>query len=738
MSEVTNRDPSTEARANAGAGLSLEVDSDGVAVLEFDQPGAEHNRFTPELLERFMALISEVRNRAGAGEIQGLVLASGKRESFIVGMDVGTIAGIRSAAAATTGARQGQLAFEALATLPVTTVAAINGTCLGGATEMALACDYRLAGDTTAVEIGLPEVKLGIIPGFGGTQRLPRLVSLERALPMILTGRSVTARKARRIGLVDAVVPVHLLLDQSRHWAQRPRRPRGRVRAPEDRSWPRRIRRALLERNPIGRAMVFARAARGVRAATKGRYPAPVAALSVVRRGLRMRSGEALKLEAQAIGELVVSEVAHNLMGIFFLRSAARRLPLQALRRVGRVGVVGAGIMGGGIAQLAAYQQLPVRIKDIGYEPLERALALAHRRFESRRRAGKLSRRQVAQRMGLISPTLEYSGFRHCDLVVEAVLEKLSVKHEVLAAIEAAAGPDTIIATNTSSLTLAAMEPALRHPSRLVGLHFFNPVHRMPLVEIVKGPSTTDEVVASTVAFAVAMGKVPVVVQDAPGFFVNRVLAPYLNEALLLLEEGVSIAAIDRALVRFGMPMGPIRLLDEVGIDVSAKVAGELGAAIGDRVPRAQAAHRVLELGRLGRKGGAGFYSYPAKGKPRPDPQIERMFGDGGLPVDESAIIDRCVLVTLNEASRALAEGVVQSARAADLALVMGIGFAPFRGGLFRYAETRGLETIRERMHQLASAHGVRFEPSGRLAASESGGPGFYPDDWPRKLDSLG
>lgn len=735
--------PNGELVANAGAGLSLEVDGQGIAVLEFDQPDAEHNRFTPELLERFASLVAELRRRADDGEVRGLVLASGKRHSFIVGMDVSAIAGVRSPAAATTGARHGQLAFDALADLPVTKVAAINGTCLGGATELVLACDYRLAADSLEVEIGLPEVNLGIFSGFGGSQRLPRLLSLERALPMILRGTALTPGRALRQGLVDALVPAPLLVQVARDWARERDRRSGPIRAPEDRGLARRIRRFLLEGNPLGRALLFRRARKQVESSTRGHYPAPLAALQTVRQGLRMPLDEALKLEAQRVGELAVSPQARNLMGVFFLRQAARRaregVGDAAPRPVRRVGVLGAGIMGGGIAQLAAYQGLPVRLKDIGLEPIEEAMRVIYRRLEERRRRGKLDARGVRHRMGLISPALDYSGFRHADLVIEAVVERLDVKHQVLAEVEAAAGPDTVLATNTSSLTVAELAGCLREPGRLVGLHFFNPVHRMPLVEVVRGPRSDAAAVATTAAFAVAMGKVPVVVKDAPGFFVNRVLTPYINEALLLLREGAGIARIDRALVDFGMPMGPLRLLDEVGLDVSAKVAEQLAPVLGERIPRDDAARELLESGRTGRKGGAGFYRYPEDGKPEPDVDVQRRLSgsessSAGRRPGQREIVERCILVMFNEACHALDEGIVSSPWAADLALVLGTGFAPFRGGLLRYAHSEGIDDVVARMRRLAQEHGERFEPSPWLLRRDEP---LYPDDWPHKIDRL-
>ena len=723
--------------AVAGAGLSLDIDDDGIATLEFDQPESLHNRFTPELIERLVALVAEVHGLAEQGQVRCLIVASGKRDSFIAGLDVGVIGGVRSAAAGAAGARQGQLAFQLLAELPVTSVAAINGTCLGGGIELALACDYRIAADEPAVEIGFPEVNLGIIPGFGGTQRLPRLLSLERALPMILTGRSTDAKRARRIGLVDAVVPAPLLRATAIRWGiERPRRRPRRV-APEDRPLPRRLRRWIVEGNPLGRALVFRKASASVARRAKGQYPAPTAALAAVRQGLRGSLDRGLKLEAAAVGELVVHEVTRNLVGIFFLRQAARRDQSDAgggdWRPVRRLGVLGAGVMGGGIAQLAAYRGVAVRMKDISMDSLTLAMGVAFERFEDRRRRRKMSHRQVRRGMGLISPTLNNDGFRHADLIIEAVVENLEVKHEVLAAAERASSSHTILATNTSSLTVSAMATALSDPSRLIGLHFFNPVHRMPLVEVVRGPDSSDAAIGTAAAFAVSMGKVPVIVADSPGFFVNRVLTPYLNEALLLLEDGATITQIDGALEEFGMPMGPLRLLDEIGLDVAAKVAAQLASVFGDRRRRSDAGVRVYETGRRGRKSGAGFYRYGLGGHPQPDPEVERLVQQSANAETAETIVDRCVLAMLAESARTLHEGVVGSPQAADLALVFGVGFAPFRGGIFRHADARGREATRSRMEELTGRFGDRFEPAGALEGDEP----FYSEAWPHKLESL-
>jgi len=684
-----------------------------------------------------------VHSRADEGAVCGLVVASGKQDSFIAGVDVAVIAGVRGVTAARAGARQGQLALQALAELPVATVAAINGTCMGGATELALACDYRVAADSPTVLIGLPEVQLGIIPGFGGTQRLPRLISLERALPMILTGKSVNAAKARRIGLVDAVVPPPLLLREAARFARQDKQ-RGRRVAPEDRSPGRRVRRWLMEKNPLGRKLVYRQAAAQVARSTGGHYPAPVKALDAVRRGLAKKLGDGLRLEADLVADAVVSPQSRNLVGIFFLRQAARRERADAEPvRVRRLGVLGAGVMGGGIAQLGAQRRLSVRVKDIAIEPLAAAMKVAHRRFSSLFKRRRLSAADVRRGMARISVTLDYSGFRRADLIIEAVVENLAVKHEVLAAAEAAASSRTVLATNTSSLTVASMATVLRDPSRFVGIHFFNPVHRMPLVEIVRGPESADWAVDTARAFTTAIGKVPVVVGDAPGFFVNRVLTPYINEALLMLGEGATVAEIDRAIEAFGMPMGPLRrwgrcaCWTKSGWTLRRRSPSSWRRSLAIRCrsrsrrppwwkPDALDARAARVSTRI-RARGARFRMR----RRRHSSEEKLVRGEGASP-SAATIVDRCVLGMLNGSAKALEEGIVASPQAADIALVLGMGFAPFRGGVFRYAEERGVEAIRDRMAELADTHGPRFAPAAALEQKR-----FYPGTWPEKTETL-
>ena len=546
------------------------------------------------------------------------------------------------------------------------------------------------------------------------------MISLERALPMILGGKAVTAARARKIGLVDAVVPAGLLLTEARRFVLPPPRSHRRL-ALEDRSWGRFFRRWLLEGQLVGRMIMFHQARKSVLSRVGEHYPAPLEALDTVRRGLKMTLAQGLKLEAEQVGRLIVSPTSRNLVEIFLSRQAARRTAHargnsgqgDATRKVNKLGVIGAGVMGGGIAQVAAYHQIPVRLKDVVVEALTTGYKVAHQRFYERQRVGKLSSQEVSQRMALISPTLAYTGFGTADLVIESVVENLDVKRSVLSDIENVTRPDTVIATNTSSLTLSEMATSMRRPGRLVGLHFFNPVHRMPLVEVVCSETTEVDAVGCALSFVHRLGKVPVKVADSPGFLVNRVLMPYLNEALLLVESGVPIDQIDGALKRFGMPMGPLRLLDEIGLDITHHVAGRLGPVFGERLLASDVSSLMCKSGRLGKKVLNGFYRY-GKGEPQPVDPGEIL---DGVPMsarrpDDEEITDRCILLMFNEACYALQENIVESAGFLDLAMVMGTGFPPFRGGILRYADAVGVACLRDRLQELSDLLGGRFEPA--------------------------
>ena len=709
-----------------GPNPSLEIGEDGVGRVTFDDPDRKVNVLTEAVMTRLADLVSEADGLARQGHLRALLFRSDK-SGFIAGADVAAIEAVEDPAEGAEASRMGQAVFRAIEDLTVPTVAAIHGICLGGGTELSLACSHRVASDSPKTVMGLPEVMLGILPAWGGTTRLPRLVGLQAALDMILTGRQVSASKAKRLGLVDTVLPADLFDETAAAFAA--------ARA-DDRTKSGRARRSLLKRlmddSVPGRRLVLTMAKRRVLAQTGGHYPAPLKILEVLSRSMGRPLSRALEIEAAAAGELIVSTVSKNLIHVFNLREDARkgtgvRDATVAPRKVEYLGVLGAGVMGGGIAQLAAHRGVHVRMKDINHEAISSGLQHARGLFDQLVERKKLRRREADQSMALISGGLDYEGFGRLELVVEAVVEKMDIKRIVLRETEEAVGRACMLTTNTSSLSVDEMSTALSRPESFAGMHFFNPVHRMPLVEVVRGAQTSDEAVATVYAFALALGKVPVVTGDGPGFLVNRILGPYMNEAGFLLADGASVEAVDGAAKDFGMPMGPLRLVDEVGIDISRHAGQSLYEALGERLNPSAPMVTLAESGRLGRKGGLGFYQYEAGKEKGVDPDIYAILAPS-VPSDRVSmetreIRSRLVLAMLNEAARALEAGIVSRAGDVDLAMIMGTGFPPCRGGLLRFADTIHARTVLARLEDLENRHGPRFAPADlirRMAREDS------------------
>lgn len=718
-------------------------------MVTFCDPDRSQNVLTIEVMAALEQAVRDAEEAAGSGVLRVLLFRSAKPDSFIAGADVKAIATVENGREGTEAARQGQALFGRIAALPVPTVAAIQGTCLGGGTELALSCDYRLAADDERTRIGLPEVQLGILPAWGGSTRLPRLVGLSAALGMILTGKAVRVSRARRIGLVHRVLPRRQFearsLEMVGALARGGALPRGRG------GRRRGLATRLMDGTAPGRALVL-RGARGrVLKRTGGHYPAPLKVLDVIRRSSGRRVAEGLEIEARAVGDLVVSPVCKNLLFLFQLRESARKGPWGAGDRAGesvrkprvggradmveRMAVVGAGPMGGGIAQVAAYNGIGVRMKDIRHEAVAGGLAHARAIFDGAVKRRSLRKREAGRRMGLISGGIDYAGVGSADVVVEAVVESMEIKRAVLREVEAAVRPDAIIATNTSSLSVDEMAAALERPGRFAGMHFFNPVHRMPLVEVVRGAGTDPDTVETLAALAIRLGKVPVVTRDTTGFLVNRILGPYLNEAGHLLDEGWDAATVDRAWKRFGMPMGPYRLIDEVGIDIVAHAGKTMATALGDRMAPAASLMALAGSGRLGRKGGTGFYRYVKGKQEKFDSSVYadmRLRGRRSVPGD-ALVVDRLVLTMVNEAARVLQSEVVRSAADVDLGMVMGTGFPPFRGGLLKHADDRGLPEVLDGVSALHASHGGRYRPCALLAELCDAGETFhgaFPGGW--------
>lgn len=714
----------TEAAAEpVGAGLSLEIDRDQVARLTFDLPASKLNLLRSEVMEAFDHRLGELESMIATGRVVAVIVQSGKPGTFIAGVDVREIAELEGPEDAHEKSRQGQRIFRRLERLTVPTLAAVDGLCLGGGTELVLACDHRIASDRDSTQIGLPEVRLGILPGFGGTVRLPRRCGIQNALGMILTGKSVSPRKAERIGLVDRVVRHDRFEQEVRAFLDGILS--GRVAAARfDKSLSGR----LLEDTVPGRKLLFRSARRRIERESAGHYPAPLRVLEVVQASYGLQIDQALEIEAQALADLSQTAVSRNLVRLFLLqREAKRAIPAERLDSrapVEKAAVLGAGVMGGSIAELLAAHDIPVVLKDIEQAALDEGMRHAHQLLEKAGARGVIGRQEVGLKFALIHGTLEYDRFEDIDLVVEAVVERMPVKQTVLKECEERIPDTAVFATNTSSLSVAELASAARRPERVVGLHFFNPVHRMPLVEVVRAPGSSAEAVAAAFGVALDLGKTPVLVEDGPGFLVNRVLGPYLNEAGHLLEEGAGIQQLDLVLLEFGMPMGPCRLLDEVGFDVAEHVARELAVAFGERMPPSSIVGLLALEGRLGRKNGRGFYQYDGGRQKGVDREVARILArhSADRSIRDAEILQRCLYPMVNEAAHAIADGVVAGAGAVDVAMVTGTGFPPFRGGLCRWADREGLPRIVETLQALEERLGERFSPAPLLVEmAESG-----------------
>ena len=702
-------------------GMNHWIDPNGIVRIVFGRPEDKVNVLSPDILQELGDLLDSVRGRE---DVRGLIFSSATPGNFIAGMDVEVIASFTDAFKAAEGARFGQIVFQKIEDLPVPSACAINGACLGGGTELALACTVRVAADSRAVKIGLPETQLGIIPGFGGTQRLPRLVGLMPSLDLILSGRTLDAKRAERIGLVDLVAPEAYLERETIKLL---------VKAASGVKRSRSFGARLVESTPPLRRFVIGKARKTAESkASPENYPAPFRALEAIDAAFSMPMPQGLDLEARIVGELVPTRTSKNLMWLFKSQSALKKDPggIVALpRKVRRSAVLGAGIMGGGIAQLIADKRIPVRLKDLRSDALLTALRQASKIWRDQVQRRRLSPREMRQRLGFISPTLDDAGLAKVDIVIEAVVENLDVKQKVLAAIEERIGPRTVFASNTSTIPISDIAARAVRPERVVGMHFFNPVHRMPLVEVIAGQRSSPEAVSTVHAFALELGKVPVVVRDAPGFLVNRILMLYFNEALRLLSEGVTMEAADRAMTEFGLPMGPFALMDEIGLDTAhhaaAVLEGGFGKRIGTATPILQA---VVASGRLGKKNGKGFYQYRGGKRTRPDPGVVNLAGTAAplqLPVE--TLQERMVLAMVNEAAVCLEDGVVREPRDLDVAMVYGTGFPPFRGGLLRYADSIGPAVLVDRLARLADAQGERFRPAGLLRDMVREERRFYP-----------
>jgi len=721
----------------------------GILELIFDLKGEKVNKFSKEVMKEFGELLAVLESDAVKSEAQALVLFSAKKDQFIAGADIKLIQSARTADQAMALAREGQVLLNRWEDLPFPTVGAVEGPCLGGGCEMALASRAIVASQAPSTRIGLPETMLGLLPGMGGCVRMPRKIGLAASLDIILQGKAVTADRAYKMGLVDHTIPSQAFKKETLDW----------VEASLSKLKIRNLRLGkepslggiggvagkLIELQPLGRAFVISQARKGVMAATKGKYPAPLEVLSVMsdigaKLGPKLTGRareDALEREARGFGKMAATAVSKSLIHIFFMTENVKKsngleegITIEKKGPVQVGAVLGAGVMGGGIAQLCADKNVSVRMKDITPESLKIGMTAAAKIFGRALKKKKLKPREYQQKMNKISPVLDFAGFHSVEFVVEAVVENMDVKKKVLADLENQISKDTVVASNTSSLSISEMQTAMKNPERFGGMHFFNPVHRMPLVEVIRGEKSSDQTVSRIYQFCKQLGKTPIVVKDKPGFLVNRLLMPFLNEAAWLVADGVPIDEVDAALYDFGMPMGALELLDEIGIDTAEKVAKVFHQAFGTKMQPSSVNSKLNEAKRYGKKNGKGFYEYdPA------NPKNKKLGSDiysilGVTPQSKKMTRDQIIECTIyqmvSEAAACLDQGIVRSAEEVDLGMIMGTGFPPFRGGLLKYADEVGVVKIYETLKRLSKDYSPRLEPTPELQARAKAQKPFY------------
>ncbi len=744
---VTPSDPPAAER-----NVRLTIRDDGVCVITFDRPGSSANIFDARTLIELDEELAFIERQT---RIKGVILTSAKKSIFVAGLDLSTLTDGASPEEVRAIIERGQAVMNRLAALPIPTVAAIHGAALGGGCEVCLACDYRLASPDRATKIGLPETSIGLLPGWGGSTRLPRLIGLPKALDIILAGKTLAAKQALKLGLVDELAPAESLIAAATRKlrAGKPHRPSH---------W--------FVNSALAAALITPRARKDVLRKTRGHYPAVLKALEVVTRGITKSVADSLALERDGILELAQTSACQNLIRVFFLQDRAKKrtvasailadvepgiLPggqtvnrtkaadhlnapsashadpggkmADATKPVARTAVIGAGIMGAGIAQWISARHFPVILRDINTEQVAKGMSSIGKLYRDGVKRHAFTAVEARDGLDRIQPAPVEVPLRQTDLVIEAAVESMELKKKIFARLDEVTARDTILATNTSALSITELAAATRHPERVVGLHFFNPVHRMQLVEVIAARQTSPEVLQRAVRFTQQIGKLPVVVKDSPGFLVNRILMPYLVEAGQLFEDGASVTDLDEAMLDFGMPMGPMRLLDEVGLDVALHVAETLAKSFSERLRVPESIREMVKAGLLGRKSGCGYYQHGKAKEPVPNPQAAAFVrGDKARALSRETLQERMVLLMVNEAARCLEEQVVTDPADVDFAMIMGTGFAPFHGGPLRYTDALSAARLAGVMNHHVASGTAHLAPCALLAEMAGRGAKFY------------
>lgn len=697
------------------------TEKNNIATLTFDYPGEKVNKLSTPVMAELKSHLEKIKN----SNYKFVIFKSAKPKIFIAGADIEEIRNLTTAEAVQSAVAGGQEIFNMIEDLPMPTMALVNGACAGGGCELILACDYRIASEDSSTRIGLPETQLGILPGFGGCVRLPRTVGLQAALDVILAGKLLNAKKAQKIGLVDYVVHPNLLesfaekeiekiIKSGAGKRRKTFKPKGLVNV-------------LLD--GMLKSVVFSKAKEATLKATKGHYPAPLEALEVIRKTYKSNDrAAALEVEKEHFVKCALTDTSKNLIHVFYLTEMVKKSSgvndknIKA-KPVSHLGVLGAGTMGGGIAYVAADKGVAVRVKDISHDANTKALKHAFDLWKKLVKKKVIDNYQFMQKTSLVSTTLDFSGFKNLDITVEAIVEDMGIKQKVIGETARQMRDDAIIVTNTSSLSVNEMSKGHPRPEFFAGMHFFSPVHKMPLVEIIRGEKSSDETIATVFDLAKRMGKMPVVVKDGPGFLVNRLLLPYMAEAAFLLTEGMDIATVDKAFVKdFGMPMGPFELMDSVGIDVCAKVLKIFKKAYPERVEVSPIMEKLeTNKKRLGQKTNLGFYKYDSSGrKIEVDQEVYTELGLSARtnPYSKEECIERGIFAMINECCLAFDEDrIVETPHEVDLAMIMGTGFPPFRGGLLKYADSVGAQYVHDQLTKYAKERSApaRLSPSRKL-----------------------